>query len=123
MPLLVLKDASGETNIGNASVLPCGKLWIFLMVYQKLLRYLYRDTTLSRLRLVLTDDDTSSHGAFDAATKFVKEISSAKHMLCVFHAVVMRYQDFVYGFLPETRDGKTLTGKGAIYGELTLSTL
>ena len=27
--VLVLKDASGETNIGNASVLPCGKLWDF----------------------------------------------------------------------------------------------
>ena len=32
--VLVLKDAYGETNIGNASVLPCGKLWIFLIVYQ-----------------------------------------------------------------------------------------
>ena len=59
--VLVLKDASGETNIGNASVLPCGKLWIFSMVYQKFLRYLYGDITLSRLRLALTDDDTSSH--------------------------------------------------------------
>ena len=60
------------------------------MVYQKFLRYLYGDTTLSRLQLVLADDDTSSHSAFDAATKAVKEILSAKHMLCVFHAVVMR---------------------------------
>ena len=93
------------------------------MVYQQVLRYHYRDTTFSRLQLVLTDDDTSSHGEFDAATKVVKEISSAKHILCVFHAVVIRYQDFVYDFLPETRDGKTLTEKGAIYGELTLSTL
>ena len=78
---------------------------------------------LSRLQLVLTDDDTSSHGAFDAVTKVVKEISSAKHILCLFYAVVMSYQDFIYDFLPETRDGKTLTRKGAIYGELALSTL
>ena len=78
---------------------------------------------LSRLRLALTDDDTSSHSASDAATKVAKELSSAKHMLCVFHTVVMRYQDLVYGYLPKTQDGKTLTGKGVIYGELTLSTL
>jgi hypothetical protein len=32
--VLAVKDASGETNIGNASVLPCGKNWIFLFVYQ-----------------------------------------------------------------------------------------
>ena len=66
---------------------------------------------------MLTDDDTSSHSAFDAATKIVKALLSAKHMLCVFHAVVMRYQDLVYGHLPKRRDGKTLTEKGALYGE------
>ena len=78
---------------------------------------------LSRLRLALTDDGTSSHSASDAATKVAKELSSAKHMLCVFHAVVMRYQDLVYGHLPKTREGKTLTAIGAVYGELTPSTL
>ena len=117
-----VKDASGETNIGNASVLPCGKFWIFPIVNEKLLRYLYGDTTLSCLRLVLTDDDTSSHSAFDAAIKIVKALSSAKHMLCVFHAAVMRYQDLVYGHLPKKRDGKTLTAKGALYSELPPST-
>ena len=33
--ILVLKDASRETNIGSASVLPCGKLWIPSMLHQK----------------------------------------------------------------------------------------
>ena len=121
--VLVIKDASGETHIGNASVLPCGQLWIFLMVYEKFLLFLYGDISLSRLRLALTDDDTSSHSAFDAATKIVKALSSAKHMLCVFHAVTMRFQDLVYAYLPKRRDGKTLTEKGALYGEPSLSRL
>ena len=103
--------------------MPCGKLWIFSMVYQKFFLSLYGDTTLSRLRLALTDDNTSSHSAFDAATKIVKSLSSAKHMLCVFHAVTMRYQDLVYGHLPKRRDGKTLTEKGALYGEPSPSRL
>ena len=81
-------------------------LWIFWMVYQKFLRYLYGDITLSRLRLALTDDDTSSHSAFDAATQIVEALSSAKHMLCVFHAVSMRYQDLVYGHLPKNETAK-----------------
>ena len=121
--VLVLKDASGETNIGNASVLPCGKNWIFSMVYQHFLRFLYGKTTLSRLRLALTDDDTAAHSAFDAATKIVKELSSAKHMLCVFHAIVMRFQDLVYGFLPKKKGGRELTSNGEIYGEVLLFNL
>ena len=68
---------------------------------------------------MLTDDDTVSHGTFDPASKIVKELSSAKHMLCVFHAVVMRCQDVIYDFLPITRGGKTLTAKGTIYSEMT----
>ena len=87
------------------------------MVYEKFLCYLYGDTTLSRLRLVLTDDDTLSHSAFDAVTQIVEALSSTKHMLCVFHAVSMRYQDLVYDHLPKKQDGKTLTEKGALYGE------
>ena len=71
----------------------------------------------------MTDDDTASDGAFDAATKIAKELSSTKHMLCVFHAVAMRYQDVVYGFLPKTRGGKILTAKGAICGDMTPFTL
>jgi hypothetical protein len=68
------------------------------------------------MRLALTDDDTASHSAFDGATQIVKELSSAKHMLCVFCAVVMRYQDLVYPHLPKRRNGKELTDTGAIYG-------
>ena len=114
--VVVVKDASGETNIGNASVLPCGKNWIFLFVYQRFFRFLYGDVTLSRMRLALTDDDTASHGAFNGATQIVKELSSAKHMLCVFHAVVMRFQDLVYPHLPKQRNGRELTENRAIYG-------
>ena len=69
------------------------------------------------MRLALTDDDTAAHGAFDGATQIVKELSSAKHMLCVFHAVVMRFQEVVYGFLPRKKKSKELSDQGAIYGE------
>ena len=78
--------------------------------------FLYGAITLSRMRLALTDDDTASHSAFDGATQIVNELSSAKHMLCVFHAVVMRFQDLVYPHLPKQRNGRELTENGAIYG-------
>ena len=115
--LLVLKDASGETNIGNASVLPCGKKWIFTYIYQHFFRFLYGELTLSRMRLELTDDDTAANCDFDGSTQIVKELSSAKHMLCVFHAVVMKFQEVVYRLLPRRKKSKDLSDKGAIYGK------
>ena len=73
-----------------------------------------------RVRLALTDDDTATHGAFDAASKITEELSSSKHMLCVFHAVVMRFQDLVYSLLPRKGNSKELSEKGALYGEDSL---
>ena len=32
--LVVVKDASGECFIGNATLLPCGQLWIFTKLYR-----------------------------------------------------------------------------------------
>ena len=121
--VLVVKDASGETNICNFFVLPCGKIWIFLFVYQHFLHYLYENAALSCVRLALTDGDAASHIAFDAATKIVRKLSLAKHMLCVFRAVAMRFQDVVYGVPSKTQGSKELTAKGANYGEMTPFTL
>ena len=77
---------------------------------------LYGPTTLSRLRLALTDDDSACHGAFDAATKVMTCYANAKHMLCVFHAIVMKFHDTVYGKLPKKKGGKVLTVRAALYG-------
>ena len=32
--LMVVKDASGECFIGNATLMPCGQLWIFTKLYR-----------------------------------------------------------------------------------------
>ena len=45
--LLVVKDASGETHVGNLSLLPCGKTWIFTQLYRHFFWYLYGEQTLS----------------------------------------------------------------------------
>ena len=75
------------------------------------------------MRLALTDGDAASYIAFDAATKTVRKLSLAKHMLCVFRAVAMRFQDVIHGVPSKTQGGKELTAKGANYGEMTLATL
>ena len=115
--LLVVKDASRETNIGNATILPCGKKWVSTYVYQNFFSFLYKKLTVSRVRLALTNDNIAAHGAFDGSTQIVKHLRGARHMLCVFHAVVVKYQDMVYDLLPQKRKIKDLSDNGALYGE------
>ena len=64
MFLSVLKAASGGCFIGNLTILPCQQRWIFLKIYQTFFLYLYGKDTISKIRLVLTDDDEASHSAF-----------------------------------------------------------
>ena len=32
--LMVVKDANGKTFVGNATVIPSGKHWVFLRIYE-----------------------------------------------------------------------------------------
>ena len=114
--LMVIKDASGECFIGNATLLPCGQLWIFTKLYRYFFLQLYGSAALSGLRLALTDDNDACHGAFDAATKVVACYAGAKHMLCVFHAIVMKFHDSVYGKLPRKKGTRNLTDRASLYG-------
>ena len=47
--LMVVKDANGETFVGNATIIPFGKRWVFLQIYEILfLGYM------ERLRSIVT---------------------------------------------------------------------
>ena len=72
--------------------------------------------TLSCLPLALTDDDSTSHGPFDAATHVMACYVNAKHMLCMFHAVVMKFHGAVYRKLPKKKGTRALTASAALYG-------
>ena len=88
-------------------------------MFTKLHRYffyqLYRLVTLSRLRLALTDDDLASHGSFDITTNAMACYANAKHMLCMFHVIVMKFHDTVYGKLSKIKGTITLTASAALY--------
>ena len=46
--LMVVKDANGETHVGNISVLPSEKKWVFNEIYQTIFVSLYGETTMKR---------------------------------------------------------------------------
>ena len=114
--LMVVKDLAGECFIGNATLLPCGQLWVFTKFYCYFFYQLYGTVTVSHLRLALMDGDSASHGSFDAATHGMACYANAKHILCMFHAVVLQFNDTVYGKLPKIKGTRTLTASAALYG-------
>ena len=115
--LLVVKDASGETYIRCASILPCQQRWAFKNMHA-FLWILFGDTTMSRMRLMLIDDDLTEYGPFDACTKIDECYKFALHMLCVFHGLVIKFQEKVYTLLPCKRtNSKELSTVGNLCGE------
>lgn len=91
----IVKEATGKCFIVNAIVMPCGQRWIFLNVYQTFFLYLYGCVAISRMELVLTDKDASSHGAL-ADVKILENCwKDIVEMLCVFHGVVMTFHKTV----------------------------
>ena len=78
----------------------------YLSNYIDIFLHLYGPKTLNCLCLALTDDNSQSHGAFDGATQVLACYSNTILMLCVFHAIVMKYHDTVYGKLPKQQGNK-----------------
>lgn len=114
----VVKEATGETFIVNMTVMPCGRRWIFQKNYQSFFKFLYGGLTISRIELVLTDDDTSSHGALSSVQIMENCWKNCIHMLCVFHALVMAFHKNVWPLLPHKKNNKyELTKTGKIYCE------
>ena len=115
--VLVVRDATGECYPGNSTILPSGQSWIFQKVIGKFFRDLYGDVTISRNRLILTDDDPALHGPIDNLINTSPVWKKSKHMLCIFHAIVKAFHEQIYPLLPATVTGRKrkLTQRGRDY--------
>lgn len=121
--LMVVKDASGEAFVGNATIIPSQQRWVFQKIYQSFFVELYGEKIIQRNRLALTDDDQSEYGPFENSIKTIDCYSESTHMLCVFHAVVMAFYEKVYPHLPNNGKkgaAKKLTPVGELYGQSTI---
>ncbi len=57
--LMVLKDANGEGHIGNISVLPSEKCWVFNEIFQTVFTKFYGESMICCNCLMLTDEDSA----------------------------------------------------------------
>ena len=116
--ILVVKDASGETFIGNATVIPSGKKWVFLKIYQTFFLKLYGPVTIGRNRLAITDDDRSEYGPLENCVSTLECYAKSKHMLCIFHAIAMGFYEKIRPKLPHKKSKKKKSRELTIDGDL-----
>ena len=121
MLVAILKHSSGKCFIGNISILPCEQQWVFYKIYEVCFPFLYGERTISRIRLLLTDDDKAERAAIAAIKAVLSEYKKILHMLCVFHGIIMKMHETVYPLLPRRRGNpKLLSKKGEVYGMFIL---
>ena len=114
----IVKDSSGQTFIGNTTLIPLGKHWVFGLIYKYFFPRIYGDVTILRNRLTLTDNDEAMWGPLENAIKFSKCWGNTVHMLCMFHALSIPFHESIYKLLPHCGTGKSkkLTPAGKCYG-------
>ena len=111
---MVVKDADGSTYIGNATVIPSEKRWVYGMIYRNFFinfmeKLLYPETNYASLMMILLS------GVRLTCIKTVSCWKSSLHMLCMFHALTLVYYEQIYPKLPKYKGN--VTQKGKAYGE------
>ena len=79
---------------------------------------MYGEVTISRNRLTLTDDDGKEWGPLEDSMLSIQCWKKSRHMLCIFHALTMKYFEGVHPKLPHDGTGKArrLTKEGKAIG-------
>ena len=103
---MVVKDANGETFIGNATIDPSSKRQVFHKIYETFFLRLYGEDTIGCICLALTDKGHSEHGPLDNCIATMSCYADSKHMLCVSNAIVMVYFEQVHPKLPHKTNKK-----------------
>lgn len=104
--VMAIKDSEGKCFPCNLSVLPSGQQWVFQFLYEVAFKELYGETTLSRVRLALTDEDPAEYAAFLACISRLNAYKKATLMLCNLHAVWKPFREQVAVHLPKGKGGK-----------------
>jgi hypothetical protein len=113
--LMVLKDANGEAHIGNISVLPSEKRWVFNEIFKTVFTKLYGESMIHRNRLMLTDEDSAEVEPIMNSIATIDAYHGSAHMLCMFHALAKKFKELVYPKLPHEPGGNKLNDCGKKY--------
>ena len=116
--IMAIRTPGGKTFPGNMTIVPSGQVWVFASIYKHAFICLYGEVTVSRCRLVLTDEDFSQFHPLENLINTNTTFKDIKVMLCIFHAVWGPFRKEVFPHLgKQANDSGLLTEKGRIWGE------
>ncbi len=106
--LMVLKDANGEAHIGNISVLPSQKRWVFNDIFNNVFTELNGESTICCNCLILTDKDTAEVESIMNTIVMIDAYHGSEHLFCMFHALANKFKELVFPKLLHEPGGKKL---------------
>jgi len=74
---MAVRTPSGNTLLGNLSIIPSEQKWVIHALYQHAFPHLYSSEVCFRNRLVLTDEDEAEYRSFES---ILQVISDAVHI-------------------------------------------
>ena len=101
--LAAVKDSEGKVFPGNITMMPSGRAWVFMAIFQLAFLHLCAKETLKMICLGLTDEDPAEFGSFENCIETMEECECAKLMLCVFHAVCKPFKEKICPLLQKAK--------------------
>ncbi len=86
LSFMAIRTPGGKTFPENMTIVPSGQVWVFPEIYKHAFIYLYGEVTVSRCRLVLTDEDFSQYHPLENLIHTSTIFNDITVMLCIFHA-------------------------------------
>ncbi len=113
---MVLKDANGEAHIGNISILPSEKHWVFHENFKTVFMELYGESTICPNCLKLTDEDSAEVEPIMNSIATIDGYCGSINKLCMFDALAKKFKELVYPKLPHEPGWNKLNECGEKYG-------
>ena len=124
--VMAVQPPCGKTVPGNFTIIPSSKKWVFHAIFRLAFLQLYGTGICSMNPLVLTDEEDTEYGSFEAMIATNDIFKSSKVMLCIYHAIWQPFKRDIYPLLPrKSAKGKPieLTTVGSQWGKLLFSLL
>jgi hypothetical protein len=108
---MAVHSASGDTLLGNLTIISSEQKWVFHAIYHYAFPHLYSSEVCLRNRLVLTNEDTSQFKPFESLISTTNIFKLSKVMICTFHGIWMVFKKAIF-----LNKGKSKYAQ--IYGEI-----
>ncbi len=106
--VMAVHSPTGKTILGNYTIIPSAKKWVFHAIYRLAFLSLYGEHICSLNCLVITDEEDAEYCSFETLILTHEMFLSSTVMPCTFHAIWQPFKRDIYHSLSSK---KSTTGK------------